>query len=231
MNRILIVEDILMNQLVAKGALGPGFDTQVAASAEEARYWLKTAKFDLILLDIGLPDGDGFSLCSDFLADEVLKKIPIIFLTAKHDIRDKVRGFDLGAEDYITKPFAAAELRARVELRLRRPQEPCPDEIYRNDPLAFDVRNLRAWRELASGRAPLDLSAVEFRLLHHFAANEDRVINRAELLRAAWNDDVHVNERNVDVHVFNLRKTIDETPFMINSIHGVGYAFVRRDGA
>jgi DNA-binding response OmpR family regulator len=123
MSRILLVDDALDDQRIISSALGKTHELRVASSVADARRWVAQEAFDLILLDVQLPDGDGFMLCAELQNEEATRKVPVIFLTVRSDTPDKIMGFSLGAEDYVSKPFDPRELRARVDARIKKVDE------------------------------------------------------------------------------------------------------------
>ncbi len=233
MNAILVIEDTSDTQLLLKKTLA-GVATQVivAGTASEARTALRTVIPDLIVLDISLPDGDGIQLCSEFLADERTKEIPILFLTGKTDVSYKLAAFSMGAEDYIEKPFNPLELRARVQARLKKAQSAkSHGETLTREFLLLDAPTQRAFNIEGGERRPIKLTPREFKLLFHLARNEDHVLTRDQLLTAVWGDAVEVFDRTVDAHISSLRKKLGTLARYILSVQGVGYRFSVTEGA
>ncbi len=219
---ILVVEDEPGIQEVLKFNLGQhGHDVLVAADAEEAFGMLRGALPDLILLDWMLPGMSGIDFARRVRADHRLKAIPIIMLTARAEERDKVLGLDVGADDYITKPFSPRELMARIKavLRRRAPQmteDPVEIAGLRLDPVSHRV--------FGDG-TPLELGPTEFRLLHFLMTHPERVYSRSQLLDHVWGDHVFVEERTVDVHIRRLRSALEPTGHnrLIQTVRGSGY--------
>lgn len=179
---------------------------------------------DLILLDVMLPDGDGFDLCRGIRARPSLAEIPVLFLTARSEEVDRVLGLEIGGDDYITKPFSPRELVARVKAHLRRQTAPAPATRLRVGPLEVDAA---ARKVFVNGRE-VALTATEFRLLEFFLSNPGKVFSREKLLAAIWGHDRNVTPRNVDVHVRRLREQIEETPNdpkWLRTVRGFGYRF------
>jgi DNA-binding response OmpR family regulator len=178
-------------------------------------------RFDLILLDVMLPGRDGFDVCRDVRAAGV--KAPIVMLTAKAHEAEKVLGLESGADDYVTKPYSARELRARIKAHLRR-AEASSGDLYCFGEYALDF--LRC--ELRRGAELIELSALEYKLLAAFVRRAGRVLTRAQLLDEVWGADTHVTDRVVDNQVTNLRKKIEpepERPRYLKSLRGLGYRF------
>ncbi len=219
---ILVVEDEPGIQEVLKFNLGQhGHDVLVASDAEEALNLLRGAMPDLILLDWMLPGMSGIELARRVRADQRLKNVPIIMLTARTEERDKVLGLDTGADDYITKPFSPRELMARIKavLRRRAPQmteDPVEIAGLRLDPVSHRV--------FGDG-TPLELGPTEFRLLHFLMTHPERVYSRSQLLDHVWGDHVFVEERTVDVHIRRLRSALEPTGHnrLIQTVRGSGY--------
>jgi len=181
---------------------------------------------DLILLDVSLPDGNGFQLCSRLQHDDTFRNIPVIFLTAHTATADKITAFSVGADDYIEKPFDAAELRARIESKLKKRQWKVKQaEVLRRGALRLDVTRYRAYCLLGDTEKVLDLTAREFRILHHLATREGRIVTREQLLQCIW-DDAVVVDRTVDTHVSNLRRKLGDLGEVIETVRGVGYRFI-----
>jgi len=181
----------------------------------------KEDAWDLIILDLMLPRKDGFEVCQDLRHAGV--RTPIIMLTAKTHEAEKVLGLELGADDYVTKPFSPRELRARIQAVLRRvSEESLGTRRFGECEVDFDRGEVRR------GGTPVDVSALEFRLLAAFIRNRGRVLSREQLIDAAWGRDTFVTDRVVDTHVLNLRKKIEPVPARpryIRSLRGMGYRF------
>ena len=223
--RILIVEDEPSIALALEDDMRrEGYAPVVVSDGDTAIREATSQLFDLILLDVMLPGKDGFEVCRDVRRAGV--KTPIVLLTAKTQEAEKVLGLDSGADDYVTKPYSARELRARVKAHLRRADVPVP-QVYR-----FGENELDFVRcELRRRSAVVELSALEFKLLAAFVKREGRVLTRAQLLDDVWGPGTHVTDRVVDNQVTNLRKKIEpepERPRYIVSLRGLGYRF---DGA
>ncbi len=222
MTKILIVED---DKDIALGLeedlTHHGFQVETVGDGEKAVRRSKESHWDLIILDIMLPKKDGFEVCKDLRADGI--KTPIIMLTAKTHEAEKIFGLEIGADDYITKPFSPRELRARIQAVLRRISEESL-ETYQFGDYEVDFDRGEARR---SGR-PIDLSALEFRILTAFIRRRGRVLSRDQLIDAAWGPATFVTERVVDTHILNLRKKIEPVPTKpryIRSVRGMGYRF------
>lgn len=225
MKNILLVEDSKEIFAMVTQAVEAIANISWETTLEGAREALKKEQFDLVLLDIELPDGNGVELCSEIQA--LNNYTPIFFLTSHKELSEKVLGFSAGADDYITKPFAPLELKARVEAKFKK-----------NDMLKKKSDQLK-WREIQINKArqevhiihnenelqKIDLTALEFKLLMYFANRPHEVISRDKILDDLWGEDVHVYSRSVDTHVSKLRKKLESVSHIIESIHGSGYKF------
>jgi len=220
---ILIVEDEpAILELVAVNLEHAGYDTLRAKNAEDAAQLLVEVLPDLVLLDWMLPGQSGLSLARRLRADARTRELPIIFLTARAEELDKVAGLEVGADDYITKPFSTKELVARIRalLRRRKPhhgQSPVEIAGLRIDPAAHRV---------TGNGQPLTLGPTEFRLLHYFMTHTNRVYTRTQLMDEIWGDQVIIEERTVDVHIRRLRQALSPSGHdaLIETVRGRGYA-------
>jgi two-component system, OmpR family, response regulator len=224
--RVLIVEDDLrMASLIRRGLLKEGLAPDVAESGEDALWMAGAHEYDAIVLDVMLPGLNGFETCRRLRASGVWA--PVLMLTARDSVEDRVAGLDTGADDYLVKPFAFAELLARLRALKRRgePERPSVLEVG-------DLRLDPATREVRRGTRDIQLSAKEFALLETFMRRPDEVLSRLQLLEHAW-DFAYENRSNViDVYVRRLRRKIDE-PFGRNSlatVRGAGYRLRMDDG-
>ena len=228
MNQILAIDDADEVLLAVEHALGFQYNVTKARSISEAKEALSKKTFDLIILDLGLPDGDGLTLCSALKSDPETKKVPLIMLTGKQQIEDKVLGFTAGADDYIVKPFHPQEFRFRVEARLRDQQTKKKEaEIFKVGDLTFDVAKQRVIVDNPEGSQTVSLTTLEFRILLFFARRREQVLSRAQLLDSVWGGDINVYDRTIDTHISHIRKKIADSSWKIESVHGAGYHFVR----
>ncbi|HMD30258.1 MAG TPA: winged helix-turn-helix domain-containing protein, partial [Candidatus Acidoferrales bacterium] len=183
---------------------------------------------DLVILDLMLPKLPGLEVCREIRRDQALNRLPILMLTARGEEADRVVGLEMGADDYVTKPFSPRELVARVKALLRR-TEPTSDAEK-----ALEIRGLHidpASYRVARGGKPVALSTLEFRLLYYLARRPDRVFSRDQLLDAVWGTDRFVTPRSVDVYVRRLREKIEvdpEKPLYLKTVRGAGYIFDAR---
>ena len=225
--RVVIIEDEKdIVDLVRYNFQKEGYDVQGFSQGREALEYLRRSPVDVVLLDILLPGDDGFSLCRRLRADERLKSLPVIFLTAKGEEIDRILGLELGADDYVVKPFSPRELMARVKAVLRR-QERVPEksEVIEAPGLRLDTRT----QEVVVRGQSVELSTLEFRLLHFLASHPRQVFSRDRLLDQVWGQDRFVTPRTVDVHIRRLREKIEEKadhPRYLQTVRGSGYRFV-----
>lgn len=229
MKRILIIEDDRdIVELVRYNLANEGFQVSAASDGNSGLNSLKKAPPDLLLLDLMLPKLSGLDICREIRRDDSLNRLPILMLTARGDEADRVVGLEMGADDYVTKPFSPRELIARVKALLRR-AEPASESprIIEIGKLAIDPAS---YRVSYSGKA-VPLSTLEFRLLYYLASRPNRVFTRDQLLDAVWGTDRFVTPRSVDVYVRRLREKIEpdpENPMHLKTVRGAGYLFETR---
>ena len=223
--RILIVEDeSKLAQLLARGLGEEGHAADVAGTGEEALWMAESAAYDAIVLDVMLPGLDGFAVCRTLRERKVWT--PVLMLTARDAIEDRIEGLDTGADDYLLKPFAFSELLARLRALVRRAPAERPVELHVGD-LRLDPAAHRAWR----GESELELSAKEFTLLEVFMRHAGETLSRVQLLDGAWDMAFESRSNVIDVYVRYLREKIDR-PFgrrALETVRGVGYR-LRTDG-
>ena len=203
-----------------------GFKASSVGSLDEANEKLKSKKFDLILLDLMLPDGSGLDLCKKIKSNSETEATPIIILTAKDDEVDKVVGFELGADDYVTKPFSVRELILRVKAILKRSDTKTKEvvEVERQfGDLKIDVDS----HEVHVDSQLIELTALEFRLLKELVEKRGRVQSRDQLLSEVWGYNAEVTTRTVDTHIKRLREKLGSMGKYVQTIRGVGYKFSR----
>ncbi len=230
MRKILIVDDEKdIVDLVAYNLEKEGYEILKAFDGEEALALVRTRRPDLVVLDLMLPGIQGLEVCRRLRWDPATAQVPIIMLTAKGDEVDRVLGLEIGADDYVTKPFSVKELTARIRAVLRR-LESRPavgaEETLDVGGLKIDERSYEVF---VNGRK-VDLSPTEFRLLRFLARNPGRVYSREQILDQVWGDEAFVEPRTVDVHIRRLRAQIERggSPGYIVTVRGVGYKFVER---
>jgi DNA-binding response OmpR family regulator len=219
--RILVVEDEPAIAIGLKDDLElEGYEVEVAEDGASALQSAASRAYDLVLLDVMLPKKDGFSVCRELRASGL--RTPIILLTARSEENEKIRGLNLGADDYVTKPFSPRELNARIQAVLRRTSPPSP--VRRFGAVTVDFSRC----EVLRAGARLELTAQEFRLLRTFLDHAGEVLSIDRVLALAWGPDVFLTDRVVYTHVNNLRSKIEENPAQpqhIVSLRGLGYRF------
>jgi DNA-binding response OmpR family regulator len=219
--RLLVVEDEPdLANAIARGLRRDGHAVDTALTAGEADIKLRTAGYDLVCLDWNLPDGSGIAMCRELVSGALPTlegdRPRILMLTARDGVEDRVAGLDSGADDYLVKPFAFAELSARVRALLRRDDQ--TDPVIETGPLRLDPARFEATRD----GSPLQLTAKEFALLHYFMANAGRVLSQEHLLEHVWDEMADPLTNVVRVTVSNLRKKLGDPP-LIKTVSGRGY--------
>ena len=223
--RIAIVEDEAeLSSLLDYNLTRHGYQTLVLGGALNTLKELEIWRPDLIVLDVMLPEVDGFDLCRDIRRSAVLGRTPVLFLTARSDEVDRVLGLEIGGDDYMTKPFSPRELVARVKAHLRRGEMAQDTGVVESGPFRLD----RTARRLFLNERELGLTSTEFKLLEFFVMHPGRAYSREQLLEEVWGQQRYVTPRTVDVHVRRLREQIEEQPDQpryINTVRGFGYRF------
>ncbi|MCE2481547.1 MAG: phosphate regulon transcriptional regulator PhoB [Alphaproteobacteria bacterium] len=227
---ILIVEDETpLVTMLRYNLEKEGFRVAAAVDGQQALLLLAEERPDLVLLDWMLPSISGLELCRRIRRRAEWRDLPVVMLTARAEEADRVRGLEIGADDYVTKPFSRGELIARIRALLRRSRPAFAEEVLTRGNLSVDLVRHRVSR---GGRA-IELSPTEYRLLLHFMENPGRVFSRDQLLNAVWGRDTYVEERTVDVHIRRLRKALNregETD-IVRTVRSAGYAFALGDGS
>ena len=224
--KILIIEDEPdIRKTLEYNISREGYEVISASSLSEGRDKLESASFSLLLLDLMLPDGSGLDLCRELKQDKSLSSMPVIILTAKDDEVDKVVGFELGADDYVTKPFSVRELILRVKAVLKRGERKSDNmEVQRQfGELKIDVDS----HEVFVNDEQVSLTALEFKLLRQLVDRRGRVQSRDQLLSDVWGYSSDVTTRTVDTHIKRLREKLGGMGKYVQTIRGVGYKFTR----
>jgi two-component system phosphate regulon response regulator PhoB len=224
---ILVVEDDEnIKELLQFNLENAGYDTSCVTSGEKALLNIGTRRPGIIILDPMLPGVDGLAICRQLKEDEATSKIPIIMLTAKGEEEDIIKGLELGADDYITKPFSVKILLARIKAVLRRKNQEETREFIKNEAINIHelVINPKKHMVLAQGEK-IELTLTEFKILYYMARHAGWVLTRYQIVEAVRGSDYHVSDRSVDVLVFGLRKKLGEYGRYIETVHGVGYRF------
>jgi two-component system alkaline phosphatase synthesis response regulator PhoP len=221
--RILIAEDEPAIALGLEDDLKlEGYEVEVAGNGFDAARRATESEFDLIVLDIMLPGKDGFEVCRELRRNG--RSTPVLMLTAKAQEAEKVMGLELGADDYVTKPFGTHELRARIKALLRRSRPKVASEAFRFGDTEVDF----ARGEVRNNGHTVELTPLEFKLLALFVRSRGRVLSREQLLAGAWSPDTFASDRIVDNHIANLRRKIEPDPGQpryLRNVRGLGYRF------
>lgn len=231
---ILVVEDEpSISELIAVNLRHAGHHPVVAHNAEQAQRLIGAVLPDLILLDWMLPGQSGLEFARALRNAERTRTIPLIMLTARGDENDKVDALEIGADDYVTKPFSPKELVARIKAVLRRRAPQLTDDIVAVGALRLDPANQRVTADQSGAEVRVDVGPTEFRLLHFLMTHPERIHSRTQLLDRVWGDHVFVEERTVDVHIKRLRGALRPAACdqMIETVRGSGYRFCKTPGA
>lgn len=219
--KVLIVEDeAAIRQMIAFSLTRAGFEVEEAEDSSTARIRIADGRPDLVLVDWMLPDSSGLELTRALRRDEASRELPIIMLTARAEERDKVSGLEGGADDYITKPFSARELLARINALLRR-SLPGDDKVLEAGTIQLDPVGHR----VRVDQSEVSVGPTEYRLLKFLMENQERVFSRGQLLDQVWGRNVYVEERTVDVHVRRLRQALEPAGAdrYVQTVRGAGY--------
>ena len=222
--RILVVDDEPdLLELVRVNLSQAGFEVETAETGRQALERARRAAPDLLILDLMLPDLSGTEVCRHLRADPSLGEIPIIMLTARADEVDRVVGLEIGADDYVTKPFSPRELtlRVRAVLRRRQPASATGSQVLERAVLRLDPERHRCFVE----QNEIELTAKEFALLHGLMMRPGRVMTREQLLDDVWGTDIAVTTRTIDTHLKRLREKLGPASHLIETVRGVGYRF------
>ncbi len=222
--KILVVEDEApIREMLCFVLEQKGYQVVEAEDYDTALNKLCEPFPDLILLDWMLPGGSGINLIKHLKREELTRNIPVVMLTARGEEEDKVRGLEVGADDYITKPFSPKELVARLKAVIRRVTPTALEDVIDVQGLKLDPVSHR----VTANDAPLDMGPTEFKMLHFFMTHQERVYSREQLLNNVWGTNVYVEDRTVDVHIRRLRKALEGAGHdkLIQTVRGAGYRF------
>ena len=220
---IFVVEDEKpIQELLQYNLEKEGFKVSLSANGEEALETIKEKVPDLILLDWMLPDLSGIKICQYLKQDKTVKDIPVILLTAKGEEEDKIKGFNTGAEDYMTKPFSFPELLVRIKSLLKRVKP----NIVSDEAIYLDLKIDRVSMKVSRKEKEINLGPKEYKLLNFLINQPKRVYSRDQLLEQVWGDDINVESRTVDVHITRLRQAIniDGVKPLIRTVRSAGYS-------
>ena len=223
--KILVVEDARdMNYLIAKTLTKSGYSVDSCYDGEEALLYLIGAQYDAVLLDVMLPKKDGYEVLKEMRAKKIIT--PVLFLTARDAIEDRVKGLDLGADDYLVKPFSFDELLARIRVITRKQAGSCSNQFSAGD-LTIDIER----RTVTRAGAEISLLPKEFSILEYMMRNQGIVLSRQQLENQIWNYEYSGSSNNIDVYISRLRKKIDSgrDVRLIHTIRGVGWVLRSED--
>ncbi len=222
--KVLLIDDSIdVFELVKKALSNTSIQIFYAMDAKQARRQFARNIFDLILIDIGLPDIDGIKLCEEIQADQAIQNTPIFFITARHESDIKVLAFNSGADDYIEKPFDLKEFRARIEAKLKKQNKPKNDFLVFGD-LEINIVDHKVYMKQNNSKSELPLTPIEFKLLSLFARSPEKTFSRKNVLETIWGN-VNVYDRTIDTHIYSLRKKLNHYNACVESITGIGYRF------
>lgn len=227
MKKILIVEDdSTLNDTLAFNLNKKRYLVHSAYTVAEAKNFLKSYKYTIIILDISLPDGNGFSLCN-FIKNSCFSDCAIIFLTANDTEEDMLRGYDLGADDYITKPFSLAVLERKINAIVKRAINPSSSNIYRDSHMILNFESLSASIE----QSPVDFTPMEFKLLEILISNSGQIVRREYILEELWDcRGNYVDDSSLNSVICRIRSKIDtDSLHYIKTVYGTGYMWIARD--
>jgi DNA-binding response OmpR family regulator len=233
MSRLLLIDDdTRLTDMVGSYLRANGFEVDTAASLALGRQRLQAGAYDALVLDLMLPDGDGLDYTRELRGEPRTRRLPLLMLTARGEPTDRIVGLELGADDYLPKPFEPRELLARVKALLRRaaPESPADDEVLRFGRLEID---LGARQARLDGR-PCDLTGHQFELLTVLAKSPGRVLSRDQIMDALKGHPLEAFDRSIDVHVSRIRAVIEDdpkAPRRVLTVRGAGYVFARKQDA
>jgi DNA-binding response OmpR family regulator len=223
---VLVVEDTPEYQVIIKGSLERDLHLFFANTIQQAKELLESREIHLILLDVMLPDGSGFDFCNDLQTNSGSARIPVIFLTGKTGVTDKILGLSLGADDYITKPFVPLELKARIESKLKKSLLHDRNELQlQRGQLRFDTLTYSVYAIKDDKHELINMTPIEYRILLHLAQKPGRIFSRNQLIDSIWGGSVHISERSIDKHIYTVRKKLGPYGDYIKTIPGLGYQF------
>jgi two-component system, OmpR family, phosphate regulon response regulator OmpR len=227
---LLIDDDTRLTAMVSDYLRGAGYAVEASGSLAAGRQQLESSNFDALVLDLMLPDGDGLDLCRELRANPRTRQLPLLMLTARGEPLDRIVGLELGADDYLPKPFEPRELLARIKALLRRAQPSADGEVLRFGRLEIDLGERVARLE---GK-PCDLTGHQFDLLVVLAQSPGRVLSRDQIMDALKGHPLEAFDRSIDVHISRIRAVIEDdpkAPRRVLTVRGAGYVFARKQDA
>ncbi len=228
---VLLLEDAAETAELVRLALNPSYQVHWVRTVSEALKESHARRIDIALIDILLEKENGFDFAKSLREHARLKDIPFLFLTAQAGTEDKLKGFQLGADDYITKPFDDQELLIRIGARIQNHRRALENrETIVRGSLRIEIPFQRAVLETPTGQEVLDLKPTEFKLLYLLVKNEPEIVHRNEILHYVWGDSIHVLPRTIDTHVYTLRKKLGAFGSWVKAVPGIGYRFNSEPG-
>ncbi len=222
-SRILLIEDEIGNQKIVTACLSQ-HEIHIVGDLKTARDHLSKSQYDLVLLDVKLPDGDGFAFLLELQNTVMADGIPVVLLTGQTQSADKVTGYSLGADDYITKPIDPIVFKARIEAKLRKlERNGSRENVLKTDGFTISMEKQSVSYASSGVEKTLQLTTLEFKIFVHLIKHKDHVLSREQLIEAVWGSGVSVTDRTVDSHVSHLRKHLADSPLAITSVYGAGY--------
>lgn len=225
--KLLVVEDLDDSFFLINNALSKMHQLVRAKTVAEATSLIDD-DYDLALIDVSLPDGDGFQLCDWIRTQKQKLKMPIIFLTANNTVESRITGFTVGGDDYISKPFNFIELKTRIEAKLRKKDNASHFAVMSHG-ISLDMRAQRALINEGGNSIDLNLTPIEFKILNLLILEPEKVFTRDEILNNIWGKNVFIYPRCIDTHVSKLRSKLQQKSACIKSVHGIGYKFSKAD--
>lgn len=220
--RILLIEDNSLWHDIVQSALGTCFSLDIAKNVQDTDFYLQNGTYDLFVVELRLPDSDGFDMFKKIRTIERFRETPVVFLTGSDSVEDKVRSFEMGADDYIVKPFQPSEFKARLAARLKRKHMPAKDVFHLGPFEAFPGTQKIC---MGTEKKPLNLTAKQFKVLFFLLRNEGRTFSRADILREVWGTQIHISDRTIDSHIYSIRQQLGDLAHCLRSVHGKGYCF------
>ncbi len=224
MTRMLLVDDSKEIQDLIVSIFEDSYEVDVAETISIAEELLKTRKYNLVLLDLGLPDGSGYDLCHKLISETNDDSPTVMVLSARKEVQQKVHGFELGIDDYIEKPFNPMELKARVEAKIRKSTKAMQTSgKFSYGPFDFDLNVQSLLVNYNGGKNAIAVTPIEFKILLALCRTSGKTISRQDLINSIWSDTPHISKRGIDTHVSHLRKKLEFLGDVIESQYGEGY--------
>lgn len=221
--KILVIDDEVMLLSLLERSLSSDYEVKTASSGRDAVRLCEEIKFDLLIMDVNMPEADGFQTLSSIRNLDHYRNIPVLFLSGRNELDSKLLAFELGARDYMQKPIHTKELRARIRVHLEKAKQGEAAQIIDGPQLQFHVEENRVL--LKESNAFIDLTKIECGILLILMENPEKVISREKILETVWGQQLNVLSRTVDAHIKKIRKKLNEAADVIESIHGVGYRY------